>query len=119
MRNKRSGLHARRWPEKASKCAPSLRLCVVLTDALGWMSSLLLLFTLGKQVQKQWQSGTSKGVSKYLFLGQMAASAGFTAYSWRLGNAVFVVTNALALISAIFGYVIFLRNRKRDRRQEA
>ena len=33
--------------------------------------------TIAKQVYKQWHEGTSEGVSKWLFLGQIAASVGF------------------------------------------
>jgi len=51
-------------------------------DAIGWASSVVLVLTIGKQVWKQWQAGSSEGVSRWLFLGQIAASVGFTAYSW-------------------------------------
>jgi MtN3 and saliva related transmembrane protein len=88
-------------------------------DLIGWTSSVLLLLTLMKQVHKQWETGTSKGVSQWLYLGQIAASTGFTAYSALVGNVVFIVTNALGLVSAIAGYVIFTRNRRRDRERPA
>ena len=53
----------------------------LLIDALGWFSSALLLVTIGVQVTKQWRDKTSKGVSPWLFIGQMAASTGFVVYS--------------------------------------
>ena len=74
---------------------------------------MLLVLTLGKQVWKQWQEGSSEGVSRWLFLGQIAASMGFTLYSWLVHNWVFVVTNALMLINGLLGYVIILRHRRR------
>ena len=43
-------------------------------DILGYTSSGILLFTIANQVHKQWQSGTSKGVSTWLFIGQLLAS---------------------------------------------
>ena len=43
----------------------------------------------------------SEGVSRWLFVGQIAASSGFTIYSVLVGNAVFVVTNAILLASAV------------------
>jgi hypothetical protein len=53
-----------------------------LTEAVGWVSSAILVLTIAKQVYKQWREGSSEGVSKWLFVGQMAASLGFTVYSW-------------------------------------
>jgi len=85
-------------------------------EAIGWISSFILLLTIGKQVYKQWQEGSSEGVSKWLFIGQMAASVGFTIYSWLVHNWVFVVTNSLMLLNAMAGYAIVLRHRRRAAR---
>lgn len=82
-----------------------------MVDAIGWASSFVLVMTIAKQVHKQWKEHTSKGVSKWLFLGQIAASTGFTIYSWLVHNWVFVVTNALMLCAAIVGLTIVLRAR--------
>jgi MtN3 and saliva related transmembrane protein len=84
------------------------------TEALGWLSSCVLVLTIGRQVYKQWRDRTSQGVSKWLFVGQMVASSGFTAYSWLVRNWVFVVTNALLLISAVLGFAIVLIHRRRS-----
>jgi uncharacterized protein with PQ loop repeat len=84
-------------------------------DLLGWLSSAILVATIVKQVVKQWREGTSEGVSRWLFVGQIAASVGFTAYSALLGNPVFVVTNAILLLSAVAGLAIVLRHRRRER----
>ncbi|WP_426757088.1 hypothetical protein [Myxococcus sp. Y35] len=88
-------------------------------EALGWFSSFVLLLTIGKQVHRQWKSGSSEGVSKWLFVGQMTASVGFTLYSWMVGNWVFVVTNALMLLSAIVGIVIVMKHRRAARQGRA
>jgi hypothetical protein len=45
-------------------------------------------------------------------VGQCAASISFVIYSWLLHNWVFVVTNALILLTAVIGEVIYLRNRR-------
>jgi uncharacterized protein with PQ loop repeat len=82
-------------------------------DALGWISSLILLLTIGKQVYKQWHDDTSRGVSRWLFVGQIAASTGFTVYSILVGNVVFVVTNALMLCAAVAGLAIVMKHRRR------
>jgi uncharacterized protein with PQ loop repeat len=87
-----------------------------MTEAIGWLSSMLLVLTIGKQVYTQWRDGTSKGVSRWLFIGQMGASAGFTLYSWLVHNWVFVVTNALMLVSAVVGYAIVMMHRRREAR---
>jgi uncharacterized protein with PQ loop repeat len=72
-------------------------------ETIGWISSLILILTLSKQVYKQWKEGSSEGVSKWLFIGQISASAGFAVYSWLLHNWVFVITNIVALLSAFVG----------------
>ena len=86
-------------------------------ELIGWASSVVLLITVGWQIRKQWQQGTSEGVSKWLFVGQMIASVGFTIYSWLVENWVFVITNALLLVSAIVGLTIVLHHRKRERHE--
>ncbi len=90
-----------------------------MTEILGWVSSFILVLTIGKQVYKQWKEGSSEGVSKWLFLGQLAASTGFTIYSWLVGNWVFVVTNALMLMNGFLGLAIVYRHRRRARRASA
>lgn len=89
------------------------------TEIVGWVSSVILVLTIGKQVYKQWQEGSSEGVSKWLFIGQMAASLGFTIYSWLVGNMVFVVTNSLMLLNALVGFGIVRHHRKRKQKQGA
>jgi MtN3 and saliva related transmembrane protein len=86
-----------------------------LIEAVGWVSSLILVLTIAKQVYKQWQEGSSEGVSKWLFVGQMAASLGFTVYSWLVSNWVFVVTNAVMLVNGLLGLLIVLHHRRRAR----
>ena len=85
------------------------------SEAVGWVSSAILVLTIAKQVYKQWHEGSSEGVSKWLFVGQMAASLGFTVYSWLVSNWVFVVTNAVMLANGLLGLLIVLRHRRRER----
>jgi MtN3 and saliva related transmembrane protein len=82
------------------------------TELIGWVAAAILLLTLARQVYTQWRDRTSKGVSRWLFVGQCLASAGFIIYSSLLKNWVFVVTNALILVTAVVGEVIYLRNRR-------
>ncbi len=89
-----------------------------MTEALGWLSSFILVLTIAKQVHKQWQEGSSQGVSRWLFVGQLAASTGFVIYSWLVGNWVFVATNALMLVNGLLGLAIVLRHRRRARRRD-
>ena len=86
-----------------------------MTEAVGWVSSGILVLTIAKQVYKQWQEGSSEGVSKWLFVGQMAASLGFTVYSWLVSNWVFVVTNAVMLVNGLLGLLIVIHHRRRGR----
>lgn len=92
---------------------------MAIAEGLGWFSSGVLVLTIGQQVWKQWKEGTSKGVSRWLFLGQITASVGFTVYSWLVRNWVFVATNALMLLNALLGYGIVLRHRRRERGRAA
>jgi|SRR5688572_3043107 len=85
-----------------------------MTELIGWSASAILLITIIKQVRKQWQTGSNEGVSKWLFVGQVASSLGFTVYSALTGNWVFIVTNAALLVSNITGVYIYFRNRERD-----
>ena len=84
-----------------------------MNEIIGWASSGILLLTLITQIHKQWKLGTHKGVSKWLFIGQLAASIGFTAYSIGTGNVVFIITNSFLAISALFGIYIYYSQRNR------
>lgn len=85
-----------------------------MTELIGWISSAILLLTIGRQVLTQWRTRSTAGLSRWLFIGQLTASAGFTLYSFLLHNWVFVVTNVALLVTAICGQVIYLRNRHRS-----
>jgi uncharacterized protein with PQ loop repeat len=82
------------------------------SDWIGWASSGILLATLLRQVYTQWRSGNVSGVSRWLFVGQVTASVGFTIYSVLLGNWVYATSNVAILITAIAGEAIFLRNKR-------
>lgn len=88
-----------------------------MTEAIGWISSVILVLTIGKQVYKQWHEDSSEGVSKWLFVGQISASLGFTIYSWLVRNWVFVVTNSLMLLNGILGLLIVMHHRRRAQKR--
>ena len=90
----------------------------MLTELIGWAAATVLLLTIGRQVFTQWRDRTTTGLSRWLFVGQLAASTGFVVYSWLLGNWVFVVTNVLMLITAGIGQWLFLRNKGREKHAE-
>ncbi|HTE42561.1 MAG TPA: hypothetical protein VK629_17205 [Steroidobacteraceae bacterium] len=83
-----------------------------MTSSIGWLSALVLIATLIAQIAQQWRDRTSRGISRWLFVGQLAASLGFTLYSARVGNSVFVVTNSLIAAVAVFGQLTYYRNRR-------
>lgn len=86
-----------------------------MVETIGWVSSAILVVTIGQQIFKQWHEGTSKGVSKWLFVGQLAASIGFTIYSLMIHSWVFVITNGLMILNGLLGYAIVVRHRRRGR----
>ena len=81
-------------------------------DLVGWIASAILLATLARQTWRQWREPDPRGVSRWLFVGQIAASVGFVAYSWMLRNWVFLVTNTLILLTAIIGQIALSRARR-------
>ena len=83
-------------------------------EVIGWVSSVILLATLIKQVHKQWKDKDTSGVSKLLFVGQLAASVGFTVYSITTGNIVFLVTNAMLTINNVLGIILYFKYRNND-----
>ena len=80
---------------------------------------MVLFLTICSQILKQWRAGASRDVSPLLFLGQFVASSGFLLYSWMIESAVFMVTNALMAVSALFGLSILAVHRRRSRSSEA
>lgn len=85
------------------------------TELIGWMAAAILVATIGRQVYTQWRDGTTAGVSKWLFIGQLSASVGFVIYSWLQKDWVFVATNAVMLLTALLGQYIYLRNQRKPR----
>jgi len=81
-------------------------------DAIGWLSSAVLLVTIGRQVFTQWRTRSDIGVSRWLFIGQLTASVGFSVYSYLLHNWVFLVSNLALLMTAVVGEIIYLRNKE-------
>ncbi len=86
----------------------------MLAESIGWISSIVLLLTIGRQVYTQWRTRSTSGLSRWLFVGQVTASLGFTLYSVLVGNWVFVFTNAMLLVTAVVGQCIYLRNKHRE-----
>lgn len=81
---------------------------------IGWAAAVVLLLTIGNQTWKQYTARTARGVSLWLFIGQIAASSGFLLYAARIGDPVFVVTNILLIVSAAIGLGLVVRNRRLD-----
>jgi uncharacterized protein with PQ loop repeat len=86
-----------------------------MTELLGWCSSLVLLTTIVAQIVKQCREGSGKGVSRWLFVGQTAASLGFTIYSALVHNWIFTITNGALLVSAIVGLWVTLYFKRHPR----
>jgi MtN3 and saliva related transmembrane protein len=78
---------------------------------IGWASSVILLATLLRQVYTQWKSRDLSGVSRWLFIGQVTASVGYTIYSLLLHNWVYATSNIAILITAVAGEAIYLRKK--------
>jgi MtN3 and saliva related transmembrane protein len=81
--------------------------------AIGWVSAIVLLATMIKQVHTQMNQRETKGQSKWLFIGQLFSSSGFLYYSYVVENWVFVTSNILMIVVSIFGQVIFIKNKNK------
>ena len=81
-------------------------------ELVGWASSAVLLATITRQVYTQWKTGSTAGVSHWLFVGRLTASAGFIIYSLLLHNWVYVVSNVALLTTAAVGQMIYRRNKR-------
>ena len=88
---------------------------MIFTNVIGWVSTATLLATIGRQVYSEWRSKATAGVSRWLFIGQISASVGFTVYSALLDNWVFLVSNIAMVLTAIAGEIIYVSNRKHSR----
>jgi uncharacterized protein with PQ loop repeat len=78
---------------------------------LGWAAAVVLVITLFSQVKKNWEEKKLKGVNPLLYYGQAVASLCFALYSVSINSWVFVVTNALGLLSALIGIYLVHRYR--------
>jgi lipid-A-disaccharide synthase-like uncharacterized protein len=74
---------------------------------------VVLLATIVYQVHRQWTAHDNGGVSRFLYVGQILASTGFLVYSVSVADWVFVITNALLLVTALAGIAIHARNERR------
>jgi MtN3 and saliva related transmembrane protein len=83
----------------------------MITALIGWFSTIVLCLTISRQVYTEWKTRSTAGVSRWLFIGQLTASAGFVVYSFLLENWVFVCSNIFLLVTALIGQVLYLRNR--------
>lgn len=81
-------------------------------DWVGWGASAILLATLIRQIITTARDPDASGVSRWLFVGQCAASCGFIAYSVLVGNLVFIVTNSCILLTAFVGQWVVSRRKK-------
>ncbi len=88
-------------------------------DWIGWASTAVLIATVGRQAYTQFKQRSTAGVSRWLYIGQLATSAGYVVYSIMLGNTVFVVSNVFLLVIAAIGQFLYVRNRKREGKSAA
>ena len=80
-------------------------------DVIGWAAVLCLFATMAGQAWKQWRDRVKHGISKLFFVGQVASSILFLAYSAMVGDRVFVVGNAMVLTAAVAGGAILWWNK--------
>jgi hypothetical protein len=77
--------HLRWWARILLRSAEAEKI-ISITDVIGWLSIVVLLATICRQVYLQWKSKATSGVSHWLFVGQISASIGFICYSYQLHN---------------------------------
>jgi MtN3 and saliva related transmembrane protein len=82
------------------------------TEMVGWASAVILALTISRQVYTQWKTKNIAGISKWMFIGQLTASAGFVIYSALVDNWIFVFANFYIFLTAVVGQCIYLRNKR-------
>ncbi len=86
-----------------------------MTQVIGWAAATVLVLTIGSQVYKQWHDQTSKGVSLWLFAGQIVANSLFLTYAAITGDTVFLVANGLLLLTSLLGLGIKWKHHRHAR----
>lgn len=81
-------------------------------DVVGWISSAILLVTIVQQIRTQVRERSSRGVSVWLFVGEIASASGFLLYSIMLGLIVYIVTNSIMIVSSAAGLAITIHQRR-------
>lgn len=89
-----------------------------MTQIIGWAAATVLVVTIAWQVAKQWREHSSKGVSLWLFVGQITANALFLTYAALTGDIVFMVANALLLITSLFGLAVKVHHARKSSSDE-
>jgi uncharacterized protein with PQ loop repeat len=70
--------------------------------------------TIMRQTYTQWKSRATAGVSRWLFVGQLTASTGYTIYSYMLHNWVFLTSNIALLLTALIGEGLYIANKRKE-----
>ena len=80
-------------------------------EVIGWTAVSILFLTMSAQAWKEWRDRVKTGIAPLFFLGQVAASVAFIAYSAMVGNVIFVVGNTLVLLASLAGGAILWFNK--------
>ncbi len=84
-----------------------------MTDIIGWIGSGLVFMTISYQVWKQWQSKSTKGISPWLYAGQLVANVFLGTYSIIEETWVFFASNILVFLSSAVGLGIYIHHKKK------
>lgn len=82
---------------------------------VGWSASVVVVVTTIGQIYKQWQAHSSKGVSPFLFVGNVLASLLFLNYAIMIKNVVYEVTNSVMVLASVCGLALLIHQRRLDK----
>jgi MtN3 and saliva related transmembrane protein len=82
-------------------------------EIIGWGSAVVLLPTFGLQAYKQWQGRHEHAPASTLwfFILALVGVTGQVAYSWMLGNWVYLVLNACLVVTNALGLALAVHRR--------
>lgn len=80
-------------------------------EVIGWTAVSILFLTMSGQAWKEWRDRVKTGITPLFFVGQVAASVAFIAYSAMVANMIFVVGNTLVLLASLAGGFILYWNK--------
>lgn len=90
-------------------------------DLIGWGSAVVLLPTFGVQVYKQWKARDEPAPAStvWFFILALVGTGGQVVYSWMVENMVYLVLNAVLVVTNGIGLAMAVHRYREQRKPGA